>query len=66
MKKAGKEVTEISGGMSNPTADKRKDGVQIARKALEATHHAWFQSHSRVEPLSAPLHAVPPDGVDEQ
>lgn len=33
LKKAGKEVTEISGVMSNPTADKLKDGVQIARKA---------------------------------
>ena len=33
LKKAGKEVTEISGGMSNPTADKLKEGVQIARKA---------------------------------
>nr|WP_302519639.1 iron-containing alcohol dehydrogenase [uncultured Allisonella sp.] len=33
LKKAGKEVTEISGVMSNPTADKIKDGVQIARKA---------------------------------
>lgn len=32
LKKAGKEVTEISGVMSNPTADKLKDGVQIARK----------------------------------
>lgn len=33
LKKAGKEVTEISGVMSNPTADKLKEGVQIARKA---------------------------------
>lgn len=33
LKKAGKEVTEISGVMSNPTADKLKDGVQIARMA---------------------------------
>lgn len=33
LKKAGKEVTEISGVMSNPMADKLKDGVQIARKA---------------------------------
>lgn len=32
LKKAGKEVTEISGVMSNPTADKLKEGVQIARK----------------------------------
>ncbi len=32
-KKAGKEVTEISGVMSNPTDDKLKEGVQIARKA---------------------------------
>lgn len=33
LKKAGKEVTEISGVMSNPTDDKLKEGVQIARKA---------------------------------
>lgn len=33
LKKAGKEVTEISGVMFNPTADKLKEGVQIARKA---------------------------------
>lgn len=33
LKKAGKEVTEISGVMSNPTADKLKEGVQIARKS---------------------------------
>lgn len=33
LKKAGKEVTEISGVMSNPTADKLKEGVQIAREA---------------------------------
>lgn len=33
LEKAGKEVTEISGVMSNPTADKLKEGVQIARKA---------------------------------
>ena len=33
LKKAGKEVTEISGVMPNPTADKLKEGVQIARKA---------------------------------
>ena len=33
LKKAGKEVTEISGVMSNPTADKLNEGVQIARKA---------------------------------
>ena len=32
LKKAGKEVNEISGVMSNPTADKLKEGVQIARK----------------------------------
>ena len=32
LKKAGKEVTEISGVMSNPTSEKLAEGVEIARK----------------------------------
>lgn len=33
LKQCGKEVTEISGVMSNPTLDKLKEGTDIARKA---------------------------------
>lgn len=32
LKKAGKEITEIAGVMSNPTADKLREGVETARK----------------------------------
>lgn len=32
LKAAGKEVTEISGVMSNPTSDKLAEGIEIARK----------------------------------
>lgn len=32
MKKAGKTVVELSGVMSNPTADKLREGVDLARK----------------------------------
>lgn len=33
LKKCGKDVTEISGVMSNPTLDKLKEGTEIARSA---------------------------------